>query len=74
MGDLPIPSPQNVKDFQDLYRRKYGILLEWEEACKALTSLMQLFFAMDQLSAPSVNTTGRVANGDNDAQIAQAQI
>jgi len=41
---LPVPSPQEVETFKQLYRRRFGVELTPAEALEVSTRFLQLYF------------------------------
>jgi len=42
--NLPIPKPDEVKEFAALYERDFGVVLTPAEAWEAATRVLQLFY------------------------------
>jgi hypothetical protein len=42
--NLPIPTPDEVKEFAALYEREFGVVLSESEAWEAATRTLQLFY------------------------------
>jgi hypothetical protein len=40
---LPIPTPEEVREFQQVYKREFGIELTDKEAWEAVTRTLRLF-------------------------------
>lgn len=40
---LPVPTPEEVAEFKELYQKLYGILLTDDEAWEAATRTLRLF-------------------------------
>jgi hypothetical protein len=39
-GDLPVPSPRHVQEFQELYEKRFGVSLSSEQALSQLINLL----------------------------------
>ena len=42
--NLPVPKPDEVKQFAALYEREFGVVLTADEAWEAATRTLQLFY------------------------------
>ena len=52
MVGLPIPNPDEVKQFQALYERKFGVVLTEAEALEVTTKALQLYYILNHARLP----------------------